>query len=119
MEGFDPDQTRYGQAYFVETIRAGQPRPYASSEYEYKLTITGKNIANPYNPKLAAPPVLIVGRNPPIERVRDLVRVLCHSFYERKDMPDPFAPELKFLNKIEDTPTHVTWHVLIREEYTD
>ncbi|MBR6523483.1 MAG: hypothetical protein IKT39_02590 [Clostridia bacterium] len=27
----------------IETIRAGQPRPYADSEYEYILTVEGMN----------------------------------------------------------------------------
>ena len=131
--------------YTVETLRAGQPKPYADSEYEYlvKVESSGWSKDGTMKPWLMCGNLdkiipqqeadrksgrMIGGPSPENQRKmqRDwalkLVKVLCHNFREVNDddgrtgMEAAFYPTLERLT-IDQAKAEI--RALITEEYTD
>lgn len=132
--------------YSVEILRSGQPRPYADTEREFRITILSTDFAG----KASEPkPWLMCGdveariareeadrkagrmsggmspdqlRKSQRDWAKGIVRALCQNFREkddddgRKDMEAYFYPTLKFL-KLDGQAG--TIHVFIIEPYTD
>jgi len=130
--------------YSVETLRSRQPRPYADTEREYRITIKkptyDKEGPQPWllygdveaqikrDEAARAAGTMMGGRSPDdtrkaqLEWAKGIVRALCQNFREkddddgRVDMHAYFFPTLKWL-KLD--PKAGTIHVFIIEPYTD
>jgi hypothetical protein len=124
--------------YTVDTLRAGQPRAYADSEYEYRITIArdGKpwflggdieaTAARDEADRKAGR--MIGGATPDDMRkmqgdwARQVIRALCQNFRERDDedgrvgMAGAFFPTLRWLRLDAKAGTI---HVMITSLYTD
>jgi hypothetical protein len=107
--------------YTVETIRSGQPRPYADTEREYRIFVEVKPQYAP-EPKEFQP--WLQGGDVTEQRLwaKRVIRALCCDFREADDkdgrtgMEAAFYPTLKVL---ELNPAQGTIHCLIVEAYTD
>jgi hypothetical protein len=105
--------------YTVTTLRSGQLRPYAPSEYEYLVEIEYASGWGPDPDRLK--PWLMYG-NPKEEQIRvmqerwakGIIKSLCHGFCG-EDEGDWASPRLKWIWL--DT-TKGTIHALITEAYT-
>ena len=130
--------------YSVETLRSGQPRPYADTEREYLITVTapvyGKDGLRPWlmhgdvearikrEEGDRAAGRMMGGQSPDALRqgqrdwAKGIVRTLCQNFREKDDddgrtgMEAHFYPTLKWLKL--DTQAG-TIHAFIIEPYTD
>lgn len=125
-------------SYTVETIRSGQPRAYADTENEYRITVQRnqrpwlmygeleKRIAEEEGWRKEGK---MMGGTPPdvLRKERDdwakkIARSLCQNFREKNDddgrtgMDAHFYPTLKWM-KLDDKAG--TIHVLIIEPFTD
>jgi len=129
--------------YSVATLRSGQPRAYADTEREYKITVTRKNGSGGSKPwimhgdvekRIAEEEALrkagkMYGGSPPDdlrkqqrEWAKMMVRALCQNFREKDDqdgrtgMEAHFYPTLKAL-KLDAK--EGTIHAFIVEPFTD
>lgn len=131
--------------YAVEVLRSGQPRPYADTEREYRITVKATGWGNGKQPKpwlmhgdvekrIVEEEALrkagkMYGGTPPDELRKQqrewakmIVRALCQNFREkddddgRKDMEAHFYPTLRSL-KLDATAG--TIHAFIIEPFTD
>lgn len=84
----------------IETIRGGQPRPYADSYYEAVITYGGG--------------IGAIGFDPTEEIVKKHIKAVFHDFYE-KDKKEWYQPYLEKLEKVDVG----KWRVLIIEPYLD
>jgi hypothetical protein len=94
----------------VETIRSGQPRPYADSVYEYLVTFEGgsRSIQEGWD--------LPFGTRISEERARPIIKSLTRGWVENPRWSDN---RLESLEIIEGDNTHTTFKVVIREPYLD
>ena len=138
MEGNMTDFSNGIQTYSVEILRSGQPRPYADTEREYRITVSqsGKpwllhgDVETRIRREEAdrAAGRMSGGLSPDALRkeqrdwAKKIVRALCQNFREkgdddgRKDMEAHFYPTLKWL-KLDAKAG--TIHVFIVEPFTD
>lgn len=90
----------------VETVRAGQPRPYADSVYEYIMTlewIPYGNSEDGFQPrKLAKDAAMAIAKG------------ACRNFYEKKDKPEWHLPILQSMTEIDTG----KWNLIIKLAYT-
>lgn len=94
--------------YTVETLRSGQPRPYADTIREFVLTIEWIPYRNP--------PTAEWEPNDLAERlVMDAARTLGHGFKTPEEGPKWYEPRLREREKLGPG----KWRFLIVEEYTD
>lgn len=137
------DETRYT----VTILRAGQPRPYADSEYEYLIKVERMGSYGPDKGKLK--PWLMHGdiearirqdeadresgkliggwspeelRKQQREWARKIVTALCHKHREKGDQDGPTGIEADFyptLKRLDVNPAAGTIRALIVELYTD
>ncbi len=129
--------------YEIETIKSGQPRPYADTEREYKITVKGERYG-----KKGLYPYLLYGnlderikkeesaraagkmsgglspeelRKRQLDWAKKIVRALCQDFRERDDndgrsgMEAAFYPTLEWI-KLDQKAGII--HVFITEAYT-
>lgn len=84
----------------VEVVRAGQPRPYADSVYEYIITFSG-GYGGRYRPTK--------------EMVRKFVEWEHHKPISDKERKDWFDPYFEVFEEIEPS----KWRAIIIEPYDD
>jgi len=132
------------KTYEVETLRSGQPRPYAATEREYRITVKaeryGKDGMHPWlfggdveaqirrDEAERAAGRMFGGESPDQARksqrdwAKKIVRGLCQDFREKDDndgrtgMDAAFYPTIKWM-KLDPSAGKI--HVFITEEYTD
>lgn len=86
----------------IQTISAGQPRPYADSIYEAKIKFSfTDNTKLQYDPRQSV--------------VEEVVRLFVHVFPGLEEDMGWWDPRLEFLNKTGKG----EWHVKIRVPYDD
>lgn len=92
----------------VHCITSGQPRAYADSVYTYQVYFEWV----PYDTRVQEKKFIPVSWN------EDLIKAKLQSvkrFYEKENLPDPFAPELVYLKKLDEG----LWEFSVRERFTD
>lgn len=94
----------------IHCIAHGQPRAYADSVYTYRVYFEWI----PYDTRIKPEDKKFV----PVAWNEELVKAKLQSvkkFYETKNLPDPFAPELVYLKKLDEG----LWEFSVRERFTD
>ena len=98
-----PGTTRFT----VETLAAGQSRPYADSIYIYRMTCEQVghmgDSAKQFNP-----------RDLTADYAKKLAKTICHNFKERSENPDWHEPILERFEQVSPG----VWEMQIRTEYT-
>jgi len=84
----------------IETIHAGQPRPYADSIYEAVITITNDELPD---------------YDIPQKIVENIVKAAFHNFKKQDEERGWWEPYLKSIEKLDKG----KWRFIIIEEYAD
>jgi hypothetical protein len=109
--------------YSVQRIRAGQPRPYADSEYEYLVKVEHfQRYGKDPEERNKWVPWLPIASNTPTEaeqkQLDHIVKGVCQNFYRTMSEPgsDWASPILQWMRVDK---MNGTIHLLIKEAYTD
>jgi len=94
----------------VHCIQHGQPRPYADHIYVNQVYFEWI----PYDTRVKLEDKKYEPVKWPESMIKQKLQVV-QRFYETKDMPDPFAPELKYIKQLGPG----LWEFEVRERFTD